>query len=60
MGVIELVNGLVVAIGEDGGFGIMGVLVVPLFRMIFRLDVLRDVFGDRVELWFFLQSAVTT
>ena len=60
MGVVELVNGFVVAVCEDGGLRVMGVLVVPLFSMIFGLDVLRDVFGDWIELGFLLQSAVTT
>ncbi len=60
MSVVELVDGLVVAIGEDGGLGVMRVPVVPLFGMIFGLNILRDVFRHGVERWFLLQSTVTT
>ncbi len=58
MRVVEFVHRLVMTIGKDCRFGIMGVVVRARFRMFFWLDHVCKVFRDDVE--FLLQGTCAT
>ena len=52
MGIIELVDGLVVAIGKDGRLILVRIVIQPLFNMFLWLNELGDVLGDRIQVLF--------
>lgn len=49
--IIELVDGLMVAVCKDGRLRLVGVVVRPRLIVLFWLDQLRDVFGHRIEVF---------
>lgn len=50
--IVEFVHWLMVTVGEDGRFWIMGVVVRTRLRAFFRMHQVGDVLGDSVEILF--------
>jgi len=51
VGVIEFVDGLVVAVGEDGGLGLVSIMIRALLVVFLWLDELWNIFRDRIEVF---------